>query len=77
MTLEDARNIGVLIGSKGSLDLMEGAGKKEEIFHKEGCHKQPKEGCHKQPNGPVKQLFKADLHDSHIGTLITFSLHYM
>ena len=67
MTLEDARNIGVLIGSKGSLDLMEGAGKKEDIFHKEGCHK--------QPNGPVKQLFKADSHDSRIGTFVTFSFH--
>ena len=63
MTLEDARSIGVLIGSKGSLDLMETGGRKEEIFHKEGCHK--------QPNGPVKQLFKTDSQDSRIGSLMS------
>lgn len=62
MTLEDAKKISVLIGSKGSLDSVNhGNRTKVEIFHKYGCHK--------PPSGPVKQLFKPDSHDSHKGSL--------
>ena len=65
MTLEDAKKISVLIGSKGSLDSVNhGNRTKVDIFHKDGCHK--------PPSGPVKQLFKPD---SHTGSLIIIILN--
>ena len=65
MTLEDAKKMSVLIGSKCSLDSADpGRREKTEIFHKDGCQK--------PPSGPVKQLFKSHSQGSHKGSLTTF-----